>query len=99
MNSKENIFLKKMDNESITEFENCIPIINANKNIKEIFYFFLYSDIIDIEIDNINLIDIDSVLYEPENTINTYLENIKDKIINIIYKKYIEIFRVFFNKI
>jgi hypothetical protein len=82
MEDKENIFIKKLKEESIIEFENYIPIIESEKKIKEAFYYFLYNDLIQVEINNINNIDIDNIINDPTIIIDQYLENVYSKISN-----------------
>ena len=82
MEDKENIFIKKLKDESINEFENFIPIIESEKKIKEAFYYFLYNDLIQVEINNINSIDIDNIINNPTIIIEQYLENVYSNILN-----------------
>jgi hypothetical protein len=82
MEDKENIFIKKLKDESINEFENYIPIIESEKKIKEVFYYFLYNDLIQVEMDNLNNIDINDIVNNPSLIIDQYLENIYSDILN-----------------
>jgi len=82
MEDKENIFLKKLKDESINEFENFIPIMESEKNIKEAFYYFLYNDLIQVKINNIDSIDIDNIINNPTVIIEQYLENVYSNILN-----------------
>ena len=82
MEDKENIFIKKLKDESINEFENFIPVMESEKKIKEAFYYFLYNDLIQVEINNINSIDIDNIINNPTIIIEQYLENVYSNILN-----------------
>lgn len=82
-NEKENIFFEKINRESIELFDKCINIIEVDNTIKEIFYYFLYSDLISINKNNINNfknIDIKSIIEDPSYNLRENLENIKSKI-------------------
>ena len=81
MENKENI-LKKIKNDSMNEFENYVPIMEDDIIIKEIFYYFLYNDLIPIEINNNNEIDINNIINNPTFAIDEYLDNIYSKIMN-----------------
>ena len=82
MEDKENIFLKKLKDESNNEFENFIPIMESEKKIKEAFYYFLYNDLIQVKINNIDSIDIDNIINNPTVIIEQYLENVYSNILN-----------------
>ena len=67
-NEKENIFFEKINRESIELFDKCINIIELDYTIKEIFYYFLYNDLITINknnISNFKNIDIKSIIEDP----------------------------------
>ena len=84
-NEKENIFFEKINRESIELFDKCINIIEADNIIKEIFYYFLYNDLISINknnISNFKNIDIKSIIEDPSYNLRENLENIKSKINN-----------------
>ena len=82
MTDKENIFIKKLKDESINEFENYIPIIESDKKIKEVFYYFLYNDLISIEINNFDNIDMETIINNPTDIIDSSLDNIHSQILN-----------------
>ena len=82
-NEKENIFFEKINRESIELFDKCINIIEVDNTIKEIFYYFLYNDLINIKRNNISNsknIDIKSIIEDPSYNLRENLENIKSKI-------------------
>jgi hypothetical protein len=82
-NEKENIFFEKINIESIELFDKCIAIIDLDHTIKEIFYYFLYNDLISINknnISNFKNIDIKSIIEDPSYNLRENLENIKSKI-------------------
>jgi hypothetical protein len=88
-NEKENIFLRKINNECIDFFDKCINIFESDNENKEIFYYFLYNDLININknknnIINFKNINIRSIIDDPINIIKDYFEDIKSKI-NIEY--------------
>ena len=79
--NKDNIFIDKLKSESNREFENCVAIIESDIEIKKIFYYFLFYDMINIEHDNPD-IDINDVINNPSNIIHEYLDNTYSKILN-----------------
>ena len=82
-NEKENIFFEKINRESTELFDKCINIIEVDNTIKEIFYYFLYNDLINIKRNNISNsknIDIKSIIEDPSYNLRENLENIKSKI-------------------
>jgi hypothetical protein len=84
-NEKENIFFEKINRESIELFDKCIYIIEQDNTIKQIFYYFLYNDLISINrnnITNFKNIDIKSITEDPSYNLRENLENIKSKINN-----------------
>ena len=84
-NEKENIFFEKINKESIELFDKCINIIEVDNTIKQIFYYFLYNDLISINrnnITNLKNIDIKSITEDPSYNLRENLENIKSKINN-----------------
>jgi hypothetical protein len=81
MENKENI-LKKIKNDSMNEFENYVPVMEDDVKIKEIFYYFLYNDLIPIEINSKNEIDINNIINNPTFVVDEYLDNIYSKIMN-----------------
>jgi hypothetical protein len=86
MENKENIFIKKLKEESNNEFINCVSLFESSEyiKIKKIFYYFLYNDILKIDINNKNNFDIDinNILNNPSEIINQNLQNTYSKIIN-----------------
>jgi len=93
---KSNIFLEKLNNESIREFEKCIELIDdeSEKKNKKLLYSFLYSDVINIELgkdtseDEENSKSMQSILDDPtyilEDYFNKTISNISYNELNIL---------------
>ena len=93
---KSNIFLEKLNNESIREFEKCIELIDdeSEKKNKKLLYAFLYSDVINIELgkdtdgNEENSKSMQSILDDPtyilEDYFNKTISNISYNELNIL---------------
>jgi hypothetical protein len=81
--NKQNLFIKKLKEESKTEFEKAISIIQHDSKLKTIFYYFLYNDILNIDDNNKNNnVNISNMVYEPSIYVNNKLDRILLKINN-----------------
>jgi len=85
MSNNKNISLKKIMSESNIFFDKCINILEKDVEIKKIFYFFMYNDLINIDKNNnFKNINIKYIIEDPIYTIKENLQNIKNTI-NIEY--------------
>ena len=85
MNNNKNISLKKIMNDSNNFFDKCINILEKDDEIKKIFYYFMYNDLINIDkSNNFKNINIKYIIEDPIYTIKENLQNIKNTI-NIEY--------------
>jgi hypothetical protein len=85
MNNDKNISLKKIMDDSNIFFDKCINILEKDNEIKKIFYYFMYNDLINIDKNNnFKNINIKYIIEDPIYTIKENLQNIKNTI-NIEY--------------
>ena len=79
---KENNFLNKLNILSKEVFFKCLNILNNESNVKIAFYNFLFGDLITLDSNNYEF-DLYDVVENPENTLNNFISNIFEKIIEI----------------
>lgn len=70
----------KLKTEAIDQFEECIPILNAENNAKDSFCYFLFNDLINIG--SLNNIDIDDIISNSKSILYDNLNNIYNDISN-----------------
>ena len=77
--TKENIFLNKLNNSSKDIFLKCLNNLNKENDVKIAFYNFLFGDLITLDSNNYEF-DLYDVVENPENILNNFISNIFEKI-------------------